>query len=251
MRIIALTGGIATGKSTVAGMLAGHGAAVVDADRIAREVVEPGTPGLEAVVAAFGRELLTAGGGLDRAALAEIVFADAGHRRRLEAITHPLILARMAEEVTALAGSAAPLVVVDHPLLFEVGRQADFPDGVLLVYADPATQIRRLHERNGLGETAARQRLTAQLPIEAKRGRATWVIDNRGSLTDTRRAVDLWWRDQVASRDRGAVTAGGADENADPDGGATTRPEITAPGPGGAITAPISDPTHQRGGGVG
>ena len=113
MRIIALTGGIATGKSTVAQMLSGHGAAVVDADRIAREVVEPGTPGLEAVVAVFGRQLLTAGGGLDRGALAEIVFADVESRRRLEAITHPLILARMAGEVAALAGSDAPLVVVD------------------------------------------------------------------------------------------------------------------------------------------
>ena len=218
MRIIALTGGIATGKSTVAGMLAGHGAAVVDADRIAREVVEPGTAGLEAVIAAFGRQFLTPGGGLDRGALAEIVFADAESRRRLEAITHPLILGRMAGEVAALARSDAPLVVVDHPLLFEGGHQSEFPDGVLLVYADAATQLRRLRERGGLSDAAARQRLAAQLPIDGKRDLATWVIDNRGSRADTRRAVDAWWRDHVAAGDRVAARrhAAGQDDVASP-----------------------------------
>ncbi|HAW09937.1 MAG: dephospho-CoA kinase [Candidatus Dormibacteria bacterium] len=240
MRIIALTGGIATGKSTVAGMLAGHGAAVVDADRIAREVVEPGTPGLEAVVAAFGRELLTAGGGLDRGALAEIVFADVESRRRLEAITHPLILARMAGEVAALAGSDAPLVVVDYPLLFEGGHQTEFPDGVLLAYADPATQIRRLRERGGLGDAAARQRLAAQLPIDGKRDLATWVIDNRGSRTDTRQAVDAWWRDQVATRDHVEARRHAAG-----------RDHVAARDPDDPMTAPISDPTRPRDGGVG
>jgi dephospho-CoA kinase len=216
VRIIALTGGIATGKSTVAQMLSGHGAAVVDADRIAREVVEPGTPGLEAVVAVFGRQLLTAGGGLDRGALAEIVFADVESRRRLEAITHPLILARMAGEVAALAGSDAPLVVVQHPLLFERGHQTEFPDGVLLVYADPATQLRRLRERGGLSDAAARQRLAAQLPIDGKRDLATWVIDNRGSRAGTRRAVDAWWREHVAAGDQVAARphAAGQDDAA-------------------------------------
>ncbi len=200
MRIIALTGGIATGKSTVAQMLSGHGAAVVDADRIAREVVEPGTPGLEMVIAAFGRHLLTAGGELNRGALAEIIFGDVESRRRLEAITHPLILARMASEIAALVGSDAPLVVVEHPLLFERGHQTQFPDGVLLVYADAATQLRRLRERGGLGDAVARQRLAAQLPIDGKRDLATWVIDNRGSRRDTHQAVEAWWRNHVAQR---------------------------------------------------
>ncbi len=197
MRIIGLTGGIATGKSTVAAMLADRGAAVVDADRIAREVVAPGTAGLEAVAGAFGPEVITASGELDRARLAGIVFADPESRHRLEALTHPLILARIADRVTGLALSGPPLVAVDVPLLFEGGRQADFPGGVLLVYAAPAIQLRRLRERDGLGDEAGRQRLAAQLPIEQKRELATWVIDNGGSRADTEAAVDRWWRDNV------------------------------------------------------
>jgi dephospho-CoA kinase len=201
VRIIGLTGGIATGKSTVAAMLADRGAAVVDADRIAREVVEPGTAGLEAVAGAFGPEVITASGELDRVRLAGIVFADPESRRRLEALTHPLILARIADRVTGLALSGPPLVAVDVPLLFEGGRQADFPGGVLLVYAAPAIQLRRLSERDGLGDEAIRQRLAAQLPIEQKRGLATWVIDNGGSRADSEAAVNLWWRDIVTVED--------------------------------------------------
>jgi len=201
VRIIGLTGGIATGKSTVAAMLADRGAAVVDADRIAREVVEPGTAGLEAVAGAFGPEVITASGELDRVRLAGIVFADPESRRRLEALTHPLILARIADRVTGLALSGPPLVAVDVPLLFEGGRQADFPGGVLLVYAAPAIQLRRLRERDGLGDEAIRQRLAAQLPIEQKRDLATWVIDNVGSRSVTEAAVDLWWRDHVTVKE--------------------------------------------------
>ena len=201
MRIIGLTGGIGTGKSTVAAMLAARGAAVVDADRIAREVVEPGTAGLEAVAGAFGPEVVTASGALDRARLAAIVFADPESRLRLEALTHPLILARIADQVADLVLSEPPLIAVDVPLLFEGGRQSDFPGGVLLVYAEAATQIRRLRERDGLGDKAARQRLAAQLPIERKRELATWVIDNGGSRADSEAAVNLWWRDIVTVED--------------------------------------------------
>ncbi|MGO8685851.1 MAG: dephospho-CoA kinase [Candidatus Dormibacteria bacterium] len=197
MRIIGVTGGIATGKSTVVGMLVSHGAAAVEADRVAREVVEPGTPGLETVVSAFGAGVLTPAGELDRARLAGVVFADPESRRRLEAITHPLILARMADRIAALAATAAPLIAVDLPLLFETSRRSDFPDGVLLVYADEATQIRRLRQRDGLSDEAARLRVAAQLPIDRKRDAATWVIDNGGSRMDTQNAVDLWWRDHV------------------------------------------------------
>ena len=197
MRIIGLTGGIATGKSTVAAMLADRGAAVVDADLIARQVVEPGTAGLEAVAGAFGPEVVTPSGELDRARLAGIVFADAESRHRLEALTHPLILARIDDQVAGLVLSGPPLIAVDVPLLIEGGRQSDFPGGVLLGYADAATQLQRLRERNELDEDAGRQRLAAQLPIERKRELATWVIDNGGSRADTEAAVDLWWRDNV------------------------------------------------------
>ena len=197
MRIIGLTGGIATGKSTVAAMLASRGAAVVDADLIARQVVERDSPGLAAVAAAFGTRVLTAAGRLDRERLAAIVFADPASRRRLEGITHPLIHARMDEQLAAAAADRPPLVVAQVPLLFEIGGQSAYPDGVLLVYADAATQLRRLHERDGLSEEAARLRLAAQLPIERKRELATWVIDNGGRQADTESAVGRWWRDNV------------------------------------------------------
>lgn len=190
--MIGLTGGIASGKSTVARMLAARGATVVDADLLAREVVEPGTPGLAEIVAEFGEGVLDADGHLDRAALAAVVFADEGRRRRLEAITHPRIGALMAERVASALAAGAPLVVVDIPLLFEGGRQTTV-EGVLVVYADEATQMRRLVERDGLAEDEARRRIAAQMPIEEKRRRATWVIDNGGTVEDTEAQVRSWW----------------------------------------------------------
>lgn len=199
MPVIGLTGGIATGKSTVAGMLARRGARVVASDHIAREVVEPGTPGLAAVVEAIGAGYLTAGGALDRQRLGAAIFADPALRRRLEEITHPLIRARSAELVAEAAASRPPLIAVDVPLLFETGAEARFPDGVMLVYADPATQLRRLQEREQLSPEAAAQRLAAQLPIDAKRSLATWVIDNRGSSEETEAQVESWWRANVSS----------------------------------------------------
>jgi dephospho-CoA kinase len=195
--LIALTGGIGTGKSTVAGMLAEHGAAIVDADALAREVVEPGTPGLAAVLDAFGPDVRDASGGLDRERLGALVFADAERRHALEAIVHPLVRARSAEMVAAAAASDPPLIAVDIPLLFETGREGDFPDGVLLVYADPATQLRRLRDRTGLDEASVLQRIAAQLPIDVKRGRATWVIDNGGSREATQAEVERWWQGTV------------------------------------------------------
>ena len=179
----------------MATLLAGHGAVVVDADRIAREVVEPGSPGLTAVVAAFGEEVLTSDGRLDRGRLGASVFADAQRRRLLEAITHPLIRARTAELVAEALGRHPPLVAVDVPLLFEVDGAEDYPDGVLLVYADAQTQMRRLEARDHLDRAAAEQRLAAQLPIDTKLARATWVIDNRGTPAETAAAVERWWRD--------------------------------------------------------
>ena len=197
MRLIGLTGGIATGKSTVARMLADHGATVIDADELAREAVRPGEPAFALVVQRFGPDVVQADGALDRARLGEIVFADAAARRDLERITHTRIIELMQERIAAALAGDAPLVVVDIPLLFENAREGLF-EGVLLVYAPPEVQIQRLRERNGLDEESARRRLAAQLPIDEKRDRATWIIDNAGDLDATRRAVDAWWERSVS-----------------------------------------------------
>lgn len=192
-RLIGLTGGIATGKSTVARLLARRGAAVVDADLLAREVVAPGSEGLAEIAATFGSSVLAADGSLDRTALGSVVFADPESRRRLEAITHPRIRTLMAERMVAALASGAALVVADVPLLYETGRPEDF-EGVLVVYADAATQRRRLGERDGLDATEIERRLAAQMPIDEKRDRATWWIDNSGDELATSDQVDAWWR---------------------------------------------------------
>jgi dephospho-CoA kinase len=198
MRLIGLTGGIATGKSTVAGMLALRGAFVVDADLLAREVVEPGEPALTEIAAEFGPGVLDTAGHLDRAALGEVVFADPQRRRRLEAITHPRITALMQQRIAAGLQSDAPLVVVDIPLLFE-NRRDSWMEGVLLVYADAETQRRRMVERDGFSDEEARRRIAAQMPVDEKRHMATWIIDNGGSVADTERQVEEWWQHEVAA----------------------------------------------------
>jgi len=196
MRLIGVTGGIATGKSTVDRMLAGHGAIVIDADELAREAVRPGEPTLDDVATRFGRDVIQPDGTLDRGRVGAIVFADAEARRDLERITHPRITELMQERIAAALAGPAPLVAVDIPLLFERAREAMF-EGVLLVYAPRDVQLRRLRERNGLDQDAALQRLAAQLPIDEKRGRATWIIDNSHGIDATARAVDLWWASAV------------------------------------------------------
>jgi dephospho-CoA kinase len=201
MRLIGLTGGIATGKSTVDRMLAARGATVIDADELAREAVRPGEPTLDRVVERFGEDILNPDGSLDRGRLGNIVFADSDARHDLESITHPRIIELTQERIDAALSGTAPLVVVDIPLLFENAREAMF-DGVLLVYAPPDVQVRRLQERNHLDEKAARQRLAAQLPIDDKRARATWIIDNSGDEAAAERAVDAWWDANVVSPPR-------------------------------------------------
>jgi dephospho-CoA kinase len=198
-QVIALTGGVATGKSRVAAMLVRRGAALVDSDLVAREVVEPGTPGLAAVVEAFGPGVLNAQRGLDRDRLGALVFADPVQRRRLEAIVHPLIRARTRALVDRAVSAGGLLVVVDIPLLYETGGEGRFPDGVLLVYADRATQLRRLTELRGLDPEAAGRMLAAQLPIDVKLPRATWVIDNRGTPEASEAQVERWWRRVVGA----------------------------------------------------
>jgi dephospho-CoA kinase len=191
---IGLTGGIGSGKSTVAALLAARGAVVVDADRIAREVVEPGTPGLAAVVGAFGPGVLGADGALDRAALASIVFADRTARARLDGIVHPLVRAR-AEEVVAQAPPDA-VVVQDVPLLVETGQAGRY-DLVLVVEADLETRLARLVLR-GLTEDDARARIAAQATDEQRRGVADVVLDNSGTPDALAEQVERFWAERVA-----------------------------------------------------
>ena len=191
---IGLTGGIGSGKSTVARLLAERGALVVDADRIAREVLEPGTPGLAAVVAEFGAGVLAADGSLDRAALAAIVFADEGARRRLDAIVHPLVRQRSAELVAAAPADA--VVVNDVPLLVETGQAGSY-DLVLVVDTDVETRVARLIGR-GLSERDARARIAAQATDEERRAAADVIVDNSGSPEELAEQVDRFWRERVA-----------------------------------------------------
>ncbi|MET8520039.1 dephospho-CoA kinase [Nocardioides sp. NBC_00163] len=183
---VGLTGGIASGKSTVSELLAGFGAVIVDSDKIAREVVEPGTAGLAQVVAEFGPSVLTESGALDRAKVGEIVFADQGARERLNAIVHPLVGARSAE-LEETGRTAGKLVVNDIPLLVEVGY-APFFDEVIVVDVPVETQVERAIAR-GMTEIDARARIAAQASREDRLAAATYVIDNTGTLDDLRKRV--------------------------------------------------------------
>jgi dephospho-CoA kinase len=191
MRFVGLTGGIGSGKSTVAEMLRARGAVVIDSDVLAREVVEPGTPGFDAVRAAFGSDVVSEGR-LDRTALAAIVFADPDRRAALEAIVHPEVARRAAEIVATHAGTDA-VVVLDSPLLIETGRHRDV-ELVIVVSAEPETQIGRLVAR-GMDEADARARLAAQMPLAEKAEVADVVLDNEGSLEDLEGQVDRLWAD--------------------------------------------------------
>lgn len=187
---IGLTGGIASGKSTVSARLAELGAVVIDSDALAREVVASGTPGLAAVVREFGHGVLTSDGDLDRSGLAAIVFADELARRRLEAIVHPLVRRRAAE----MEASAPPDAVVVHdvPLLVETGQEGGF-DLVVVVDADEAVQHARLREHRAMAPDEAAARIAAQAPRAARRAAADEVLRNDGSLSDLRASVDRLW----------------------------------------------------------
>lgn len=185
-----LTGGIGAGKSTVATRLVERGAVLVDSDVIAREVVEPGTEGLAAIVEAFGRDVLDADGRLDRPALAAVVFADAGARRTLDGIVHPLVRARSDEIVAAAAPDA--IVVQDIPLLVEGGMAPAFPL-VVVVGVDAEERVRRLVSARGMAEQDARARIAAQATDEQRRAVADVWLDNSGDPEDTRRRVDALW----------------------------------------------------------
>jgi dephospho-CoA kinase len=160
------------------------GVPTIDADQLARDVVAPGTPGLEAVRARFGGGVIAVDGSLDRAALAAVIFGDAEARRALETIVHPAVRARTNDWLAAREREGATLAVADIPLLYETGRDQAF-DEVIVVACAPATQLERLMSRDGLSEADARRRLAAQLPIEEKAARGTYVIRTDGTFANT------------------------------------------------------------------
>jgi dephospho-CoA kinase len=198
MRVVGLTGGIASGKSTVARMFAELGAPIVDADQLARDVVEPGSDGLAAIVARFGAAVLEKDGRLDRKKLGELVFADARARADLEAILHPRIAAESQRQIAAHAEAGAGIVLYEAALIVENGLHRGL-GGLIVVAVPPAVQIARLMARDGLDRAACEARLAAQLPLADKIAAADHVIDNAGSLAATLRQVAGVWETMGAA----------------------------------------------------
>jgi dephospho-CoA kinase len=202
MLLVGLTGGIGSGKSTVARMLADRGAVVLDADAYARDAVAAGTPGLRAVVERFGEEVLDPGGGLDRGALAAIVFADGEARRDLEAIVHPEVRRRLVQAIEAHAGTDG-VVIIDSPLVVEAG-QGGSVQLLVVVTAPEQAQLERLAAGRGMSEDEVRARMAAQMPVEEKAAIADVVLDNGGDLIELERQVERLWRDlEARARARG------------------------------------------------
>jgi dephospho-CoA kinase len=195
-RRVALTGGIATGKSYVRSQLETLGVPTIDSDVLAREAVQPGSAGLAAVIACFGSDIVDPSGALDRRKLAGIVFNNAEARRDLEQIIHPFVRTATEAWFASVDSSHHPFAVADIPLLYESGRDEDF-DAVIVVACDPATQLRRVVERDKLTEEEARSRIAAQLPIEEKVIRADYVIKTDGTFADTDAQVRKVYRQLV------------------------------------------------------
>ncbi|QRG68973.1 dephospho-CoA kinase [Brevibacillus choshinensis] len=187
--ILGLTGGIATGKSTVTAMLRERGIPVIDADQIAREVVEAGKPAYEAIVRHFGREILLSDGQIDRKKLGEVVFSDEAERQKLNAIVHPEVRRVMRKEAEAAEAGGAEIVFMDIPLLFESKLQY-MVEKIVVVYAPPDMQLARMMERDELEEEQATKRLRAQFPIDQKKTEADFLIDNSTSREETERQVE-------------------------------------------------------------
>jgi dephospho-CoA kinase len=188
VRRVALTGGIATGKSYVRGRFEADGIPTIDADTLARAAVAPGTSGLAEIVRRFGAAMLDSTGALDRKKLAAVVFSDPAARRDLEAIVHPFVRTATNTWFASLNPTQDPFAVADIPLLFETGRDADF-DAVVVAACAPETQLARLMARDGIGDPEARLRIAAQLPLAEKIAKADYVIRTDGSFADTDRQV--------------------------------------------------------------
>lgn len=196
MRHLALTGGIGSGKSTVAKFFAERGATIIDADAISRSVMEPGQQVLAEVVETFGQQLLDDAGRLDRQALANIVFNDEEARQKLNAIVHPAVRAeseRQREQALA-ADPEHAVIIQDIPLLVETGQASSY-DGVIVVHADQATRLKRLVESRGMNADDAHARIAAQATDEQRAAVADWLIDNSGSLENTAAQVEAVWEE--------------------------------------------------------
>jgi dephospho-CoA kinase len=197
VKIYGLTGGIASGKSSVARTLRALGATVIDADELARYVVEPGRPAYDEIKAHWP-ETIGADGVLDRKKLGDIVFGDASARAQLNAITHPRIAEETARRTEEAASRGEPLVFYEAALLVENGLAEAF-DGLIVVTVSEETQLARLRARDEIGEAPARARIASQLPLSAKAKQATWIIDNNGSAENTRLAAQNLYRELLAS----------------------------------------------------
>lgn len=197
MRIIGLTGGIASGKSSVARLLEERGVPVIDADQLAREAVLPGSPALERIVAAFGREVIRDDGTLDRKRLGALVFADADKRRQLENILHPEIRRLGEEQIERAAVAGQRVLVYMAPLLIEAGA-ADRVDEIWVVTVRPEIQLQRLMARDGIDRAAAQRIIDSQMPLAEKAAHGRVLIDNSGTPQETRQLLaDIWKKEMV------------------------------------------------------
>lgn len=200
MLVVGLTGGIASGKSTVSEYLQELGASIIDADKIAKELVEKDSPALQEIVAYFGQEILDENGQLRRKCLAELIFNSSIEREKLNSILHPRIFQRVEEQITLFrTNKIVPLIVLDAPLLLETGMQS-LVDEVWVVAVKPEVQLTRLMERDGITREAARERIASQMPLAEKIKLADRVIDNSQGIPELLKIVDKLWAEVVLSK---------------------------------------------------
>lgn len=200
IRIIGLTGGIATGKSTVASFFSEHRIPVIDADQLAKEAVQPGSHGLEQITRFFGREILTQDGTLDRKRLAAQIFSDPEKRRQLEKILHPEIKRLSEERIAQEIEAGNRLLIYMAPLLIEAGV-TDRVDDIWVVTVRPEVQLERLMVRDRISLEQAQQIVASQMPLSEKENYGTVVIDNSGTEAETRRILEAVWTNEIGSRD--------------------------------------------------
>lgn len=189
-----LTGGIASGKSTVAGLFRELGCDIIDADQVARAIVRPGEPALREIAARFGKEILLPDQELDRKKLAEIIFSDKTAKTALDAITHPIILAEMQRKTVETGKKTNGVIIWDVPLLFEAGF-AQYVDASVLVYTPVEIQLERLMRRDGISRTDALKRINSQMPLHQKRELATIIINNSGTILEVKEQVSLVYQE--------------------------------------------------------